>query len=208
MRLTIAVVALLVGAPSLATAQEERPTVQRRFARKQNSVYAHVTGTAHIRNDFYDSFGAGADLGWYPWESFGVEVRALFLETRLSAAAQNVKERTGLTPDARPQGMVFTAGGRWSFGYGKILALKKFVMHFDPQLTVTGGVARAERRILPTAITSLSLLTHFRWGIQVKLDLGTTIQMEKRTDRGWVPTLGFLPVLGVGWNWSFASKDG
>lgn len=206
--MTLALVALLLALPAVASAQQERPTVQRRFAEKRNSVYAHVTGTAHIRNDFYDSLGGGADIGWYPWESFGLEARALFLETRLSNAAENVKERTGLTPDARPQGMLFTAGGRWSFGYGKILALEKFVMHFDPQLALSGGVARAERRVLPSAIAAFSLLTHFRWGIQVKLDLGTTIQMEKRTDRGWVPTVGFLPVLGVGWNWSFAGKDG
>ena len=204
--------AMIAAAGAVATtsarafAQDERPTVQRRYAEKDDSLYLHATGTTHIRNDFYNSFGAGADVGYYPSETLGFEVRALFLDTKLSNAAVDVKERTGLTPDARPQGMLFTAGPRWSFGYGKILAINRFVLHFDPQLTFQGGIARADRRILPTAYTALTLLTHYKWGIQAKIDLGTTIQMEKR-DRGWVTTFGFLPVLGIGWNFGIPAAE-
>jgi len=193
-----------VAAP--VRADDDRPTIQRRYAEKDDSLYLHATGATHIRNDFYNSFGAGADVGFYSSEALGFELRSLFLGTRLSRAAVDVKERTGLTPDARPQSMMFTAGPRWSFGYGKILAINRFVVHFDPQLTLQGGVARAERRLLPTAYTALTLLTHYRWGIQAKVDLGATIQMEKR-DRGWVTSVGFMPVLGLGWNVGLPSKE-
>lgn len=192
-------------APAFAQ-DDDRPTIQRRFASKDKSLYAHVTGATHIRNDFYTSYGAGADVGFYFSESLGLELRAMFLETNLSRAAVDVKERTGLTPDARPQSLLLVGGPRFSLGYGKILAFKKFVVHFDPQFTLLGGIARAERRIVPSVVTGLSLLLHFRWGLQAKLDLGTTIQAEKR-DRGWVTSVGFLPTIGLGWNFSFVGDD-
>ena len=198
---TFAVVAL---APPVTHAQE-RPTVQRRFATKRQSIFLHATGATHIRNDFYDSFGLGVDLGYYPWESLGFEARLLFLQTSLSNAARDLQERTGLTPDARPQSFMATAGGRWSFGYGKLLAVRTFVVHFDPQLTLSGGVTQAETRWLPTALAGFGLLMHFKWGIQAKLDLNASIQNEKR-ERGGVTTVGFLPVLAVGWNLALGSK--
>lgn len=209
MRLLLTVLTLCVtgSAAVPASAQSgERPTVQRRFASKTSTIYLHGVGTTHIRNDFYDSFGGGADLGFYFSEALGFEARALFLATSLSAAAKDVQERTGLTPDARPQSMMFVGGPRWSFGYGKILAMRRFVVHFDPQLAIEGGVARAERRLLPTALTGLSLLMHFKWGLQAKLDLFASVQGEKR-DRGWVPTVGFMPLLGVGWNLALGGRD-
>ena len=54
----------------------------------------------------------------------------------------------------------------------------------------------------PSADLSFSLLTHWRWGIKAKLDLGMTMQLEKR-DRGWTFSTGFAPVLGVGWGYNF-----
>ena len=69
-----------------------------------------------------------------------------------------------------------------------------------------GRVARAETRTIPTIYGALSLLTHLKWGIQVKLDLGTTVQMEKR-ERGWVTSFGFLPILGLGWQYSFHGEE-
>lgn len=197
---------LLAAAPAHAQ-DDERPTIQRRYAPKKQSIYLHAAGTTHIRNDFYDSYGVGADFGWYPWESLGFELRGMFLQTRLSAAAKDVQERTGLTPDARPQSLLATLGARWSFGYGKILALKSFVVHFDPQLVATGGVARAETRWLPSGLIGPSLLMHFKWGIQAKLDFNVSIQGEKR-ERGWIPSVGFMPVLGIGWNLPLGSRDG
>lgn len=197
----LGIAALLSAAPSSAQdrSDEDRPTVQRRYAVKRSSVYLHGTGTTHLRNDFYNTFGGGLDLGVYPWESLGFELRALFLDARLSSQAREIQENTGLTPDARPQSMIATVGARWSWGYGKILALNWAVLHFDPQLVLGLGVARAETRWLPSAVAGLGLLVHLRWGLQVKLDLNASVQSEQRT-RGWVTSVGFMPLLGIGWN--------
>ena len=176
-----------------------RPTVQRRFAEKQGTVYAHLLGTRHIRDDFYNSYGWGVDAGYYFGESLGVELRLVSLSTTLSDAALDLKGRVGLTPDARPQGLWAEAGVRYSIGYGKILVWDVFVVHFDPQITLHGGVATAEARILPTAHAALSLLTHYRWGLQAKLDLAVSLQWEERS-RGTIFSMGFAPLLGLGWS--------
>lgn len=188
-----------VRAEEKNTSETARPTIQRRFALKKNRVYAHATGTVPIRNDFYDSLGAGVDAGYYPFESLAVEVRWSWLRTRLSDAALSVKDESGLVPDARAQRMLFMAGARYSFGYGKVLLFESLVVHFDPQLTAHAGIALAESRVLPTVTAGISLVTHLKWGLQAKIDLAAQFQMEDRS-RGWVPTLGFLPVLGVGWS--------
>lgn len=189
----------VVGAPAAGHAQsDDRPTIQNRFASKSGTMFAHATVTTQIRNDFYDSFGLGVDAGYYPSERLGLEARWAYLFSKLSPAANDVKESTGLTPDARPQHMLATVGARWSFGYGKVLVLEQSVVHFDPQLTAHGGIALAEKRVLPTATVGLALLTHFEGGLQATLDLGMAVQAEDR-QRGWVMSFGFVPTIGVGW---------
>lgn len=190
---------LLLCFASVATAQE-RPTVQNRFAKKSGAISGHVTGSTHIRNDFYDALGIGLDLDFYIGESFGIEVRGILIKSTLSAAALDLKERTGLTPDTYPQFGMILGGARYSIGYGKILMFKNLVVHFDPQFFLHGGVAFAERRIIPTVLYGFSLLNHFRWGLQLKVDIAGTVQFEERTDRGNVVSLGFMPTIGIGWN--------
>lgn len=194
------VFSLLFSSASIATAQEtNRPTIQHRFAEKDDSIYGHFTTMTHVRNDFYDSIGFGLDVGYYPAERFGLEARWSYLFSSLSPAAVDVKQETGLTPDARPQHMLMTLGARWSLGYGKMLVGKNSLVHFDPQIALHGGIALAEKRVLPTSMLSLALLTHFKNGVQAKLDLGFAFQAENR-NRGWVPSFGFVPTLGIGWS--------
>ncbi len=194
----VSMLGALVLVANLARAEEGRPTVQDRFASKKQTTYLQATTTTQIRNDFYDSVGVGADLGYYPSEAFGLEARWAYLFSGLNPAAVEVKHETGLTPDARPQYMLAALGGRYSFGYGKMLIGRENVVHFDPQLAFHGGVALAERRVLPTGTVAVSLLTHFQYGVQAKLDLGLAVQAERR-HRGWVPSIGFMPTLGIGW---------
>lgn len=192
---------MLFGVASSATAQE-RPTIQKRFAPKDNLLYVNATLMNHVRDDFYSSWGYGADLGFFISESFGVELRTVFLRTSLDDAAIDLKERIGLTPDARPQRFWGQVGLRYAPGYGKMLMWESFVMHFDPQFVVHGGIAQADGRTLPSFSVAMSLLAHFRWGIKLKVDLGMSIQGEDR-DRGYVWTTGFVPVLGLGWGYNF-----
>lgn len=180
---------------------KDRPTIQRRFAPKTHLFYGNAFLMAHVRDDFYDSWGLGADLGFFMSESWGAEFRLAKINTTLSEAVIDLKDRIGLVPDARPQDLWLKLGVRWAPAYGKMLIWDDVVIHFDPQLALHGGVAFAEKRILPSFLTSFSLLMHFKWNIKAKLDLGMSIQGEER-DRGWVWTLGFVPTLGVGWGFN------
>jgi outer membrane beta-barrel protein len=186
---------------STSAQAQERATVQERFATKESSIYGHATVSSHVRNDFYDSIGAGVDLGFWGTENIGGELRLHYFNTTLGAEAQRIQETTGLTPDARPQDMMVSAGARWSLGYGKFHIWERWVVHFDPQLVGHAGVTFAETRLLPTLSLGFSFLTHWRWNIQAKLDLQITVQSEERAARGQVTSLGFLPMLGVGWAW-------
>ena len=191
------------GVPDLESrAGGDRPTVQRRYASKQNLLTLSGALATHVRDDFYDSWGVGAQLAYYISERWGFEARALFLRTRLDGAALDLQERIGLVPDARPQNRWLLLGARYSPGYGKMLMWDSFLVHFDPQLVIHLGVATAEKRWLPTSTVAFSLMTHWRWGIKASVDLGVTTQFERR-ERGWVFTTGFAPVLGLGWGRAF-----
>ena len=182
-----------------ASEERRRATLQERFSPKENRFFAHLAGTAIVRDDFYQSVGYGLDVGYFFNETWGVELRAQDLRSRLAHAGEQMRDEYGYVPDMRAPQAMFTGGGRLSWGYGKVLTPGPFVVHFDPQLTLHGGITLAEERIVPTATTGLSFFAHFQYGIQVKLDLQMSLHFENR-DRGIVPATGFAPVLGIGWS--------
>lgn len=191
--------------PADVRAGPPQPTVQRRFAAKSRTAYLHVTGMAHLRNDFYSALGLGFDAGVFPSESLGIEFRVVTLRSRLTATARQVQRDTGLVPDARPQSLWLAGGARYSLGYGKVLLFNRLVVHFDPQFTVHAGIATAETRVLPSVWLGTSVLAHFRFGLQARFDFALAIQTEKRR-RGWTTSLGAVPMLSVGWTPHFESK--
>lgn len=201
----VAGAAFWLGGLQLAEAEEsdDRPTIQERFDTKDGEVFLHAIVNTQIRNDYYDSIGVGADVGTYLNESIGLEARWAWVHSGLNAAAADVKERTGLTPDARPQHMWMLLGARYSIGYGKFVVGDGLLVHFDPQAFGRGGIALAENRVLPTFTAGLSLLTHYKWGLQAKFDLAGSFQLENRR-RGVVTSFGFVPTLGIGWSGHFS----
>ncbi|MCG8416683.1 MAG: hypothetical protein MJE77_01915 [Proteobacteria bacterium] len=195
--MAVIAMAVLCGVATAASA-DQPPTFQRRYAAKTGTFHANLIAATHLRNDFYNSYGIGVSAGYYPVERWGVELQFIGLRTRLNDAARNIKEQTGLTPDARPQQLMATAGARMSLGYGKVLLPGDFLVHFDPQVVVQSGIAVADRRIVPTVLLAPSLLLHLKWGLQVCIDLNMSYQLEPR-DRGRVSSFGFFPNVGIGW---------
>lgn len=195
------ILAVGLALPALATAEEgvDRPTVHDRFAPKEGRLFAHVAATALVRDDFYDTGGYGGDLGYFFNENWSVELRAFNYHSRLSEAADVLREEHSYVPDIRAPDALFAAGGRLSWGYGKLLTPGPFVIHFDPQIAVHAGVTLAEERFVPTAAAGIGFLTHWQHGIQIKLDLQATVHVERR-NRGMIPAIGFMPVLGIGWS--------
>ena len=191
----------LIALPSAAAADEDpgRATLQERYAAKDGRVFFHGSGTVLIRDDFYHSAGYGIDIGYFFSETIGAELRMFNLHSRLGHAGDKLREEHNFVPDLRAPRAMALAGTRISWGYGKVLTLGRFVVHFDPQLTLHAGFTVAERRFVPTATTGIGFLTHWRRGVQVKLDLQASVHLENRT-RGVIPAVGFLPVLSIGWS--------
>ncbi len=189
----------LLGSLEAAADDTSRATVQPRFAEKEGRIAAHATFVTLFRDDFYRTVGYGADVSFFLSENLGVELRGHNFHSWLSPTAEGIRDETSLIPDLRAPDALFTGGVRWSWGYGKVLTLDRFVVHFDPQVSFHGGITLAERRVIPTVTPGIAFLTHWRHGIQIKLDLQWTAQLERR-QRGWTPSFGFAPLIGVGWS--------
>ena len=191
------------SSPLLAEAPDDsaptRATVQQRVAPKTGRYHVHATGARLIRDDFYDTWGFGLDLGYHFSEEWGIELRAQKLQSSLSAAADDLRETHGLIPDLRAPSAILLAGPRLSWGYGKVLSFNRFVVYFDPQITLKGGVLFAEDRLIPSFATALGFLGHFGHGFQIKLDLQFSVHIEQRS-RGTLPSFGFAPILAIGWS--------
>ena len=192
---------VVVGLPAPVAAEDDdqRDTLQERYASTDGRMFAHLTTSTIVRDDFYRSFGVGFDGGYFPSEDWGLELRLRQHFTSLSHTGQQMFEDHEMVPDMRAPDTTLEAGGRLSWGYGKVLTLGDFVVHFDPQLLAHGGLTLAEERIVPKISGGIGFLTHWRWGIQAKLDLQISVHFEQR-DRGVVPATGFVPLLGVGWS--------
>lgn len=196
---------LLLAAPAradlpAAEAPAPLPTIQQRFAVKAGTVSLHLLGSAQLRGDFYHRLGWGGALAYYPWEELGFELRAIHHHAWLTSAAEQVRRDTGFVPDTRAPVATFLAGGRYSFGYGKVQLGDAAVVHFDPQAVVQLGATIAEEdRVLPTAFFGLSLLVHFELGFQAQIELLAVVDLEERNARGWIASIGFAPFLTFGW---------
>lgn len=197
--LTVAAAAVFVPGSAWADADSERATLQERYATKEGRFFFHGAATALLRDDFFHSPGYGVDAGYYFNEVVGLELRFFNLHSELTRAARELRDEEAYVPDLRAPDALLTAGTRLSWGYGKVLTLGRFVVHFDPQLLVQGGLTFAERRLVPTATAGIGFLTHWRYGIQVKLDLQASVHFEQR-NRGMVPATGFFPVFAIGWS--------
>lgn len=193
--------AVVAGFSSVAAGAEgeARPTVHDRLAPKEGRLFGHVGAGVLIRNDFYDTAGYGLDFGYHFDEQWSTELRAYNLHSGLSASADRLREERSFVPDLRAPDALFVVGGRLSWGYGKVLTPGPFVIHFDPQLAAHAGITLAEERIVPTIQTGLAFLTHWQYGVQIKLDFLASIHFEQRS-RGMIPAVGFVPILAIGWS--------
>lgn len=175
----------------------KRPTVQERFAPRVRSLNIWAGGVAHIRDDYYTSYGAKADLSYFFNDTLGVSLGARHLWTSLSDEALILRDRYGLTPDARPQSWHVSLGALMGLGYAKAL-LSNAIAHVDPVVGLQLGLSSADERLIPTIELSALPTLLLAKGLKVRLELSATVQFEQR-ERGLVVSTGFLPSVSVGW---------
>jgi hypothetical protein len=175
-------------------------TIQQRFAVKEGTLSLSALVTTNVRGDFYEQVGFGGALTYYPWEFLGLELRGVGTYSWLGQTGADVIARTGYLPDTRATLGQVSVGGRLSFGYGKVQLGDLAVVHFDPQLALhLGATFVDESRVLPTALLAFAVLLHFDYGIYAQLDLGMQLDVEDRGERGAVVSVGFSPLVAIGW---------
>jgi hypothetical protein len=106
-----------------------------------------------------------------------------------------VRVQTGFLPDSRRERATVAAGGRWAFGYGKLLVRGK-VIHFDPELAAHAGVHITDGSTGPLLDVGLGLGAWIGRHVEVRLDLPILFEGEERSS--WTFVLGFAPALGFG----------
>jgi len=175
----------------------ERPTVQERFAPRVRSLNTWAGAVAHIRDDYYTSYGVKMELSYFFNDAWGLDLGLRHLWTSLSDEATLLRDRYGLTPDARPQSWNSSLGLLYGAGYAKAL-LGPSISHVDPIAGLRLGLTTADERYIPTLELSVMPTILLAHGLKLRLELAGTLQFEQR-ERGLVVSTGFLPSVTVGW---------
>jgi hypothetical protein len=172
--------------------------VQSRYA--QNARTLQVFGGIDYleRRDFYVSPGVRVGATYFVWESLGLELQISRYFSRLNLAGLQVEQMLGVVPDSRAPTWLLVAGGRYAFGYGKMMigGLGRAI-HFQPQALVQAGAHLHDGALGPSALAGVGLMVNAtpRWFF--RLDGGLTVEIERRVT-GTVTVLGFLPSLVSG----------
>jgi hypothetical protein len=170
------------------------------------SRYSHNAQTLQLfagidyleRRDFYVSPGVRVGGTYYILESLGLELQVSRYFSRLNQAGVAVEQMLGVVPDSRAPTWLVVGGGRYAFGYGKMMlgGLKRAI-HFEPQALVQAGLHVHDGSVGPSGLAGVGLMVHAtpRWF--VRLEGGMTVEIERRVT-GTVTVLGFLPSLVTG----------
>jgi hypothetical protein len=190
----------LAAAPDAhAAAQAEAPPlrVERRLLVKAGRWVLDGGVGWLARGDYYTSPGVALAVAYYPWESGGPELRLVRFFSHLDAAAQEVRDATGLVPDSHEPKTLLTLGWRQSFGYGKVLPFGAArVLHFDFQGVASVGLLRTDRTSTPALGLGPAFLVRMGDHAVASLDVGVLATFEERANAS--VTFGVLTSLALG----------
>jgi hypothetical protein len=189
MRIFLAVLLCAAGARAQAVRVEPRLFV------KQGHFFTSFGGTWLERGDYWLNPGLSFSAAYYPTESGGAEVRALWFFSSLSDSARQIGTATGFVPDARKPEVLALAGWRQSLTYGKV-ALAGEAVHFDLQGALHAGGLFTDRGLAPAVSASTGILARLNRWVFLQLDLGLLLSFEQRQRAG--ASLGFFPLLSAG----------
>jgi hypothetical protein len=199
LRFVAAAVALLVapGAGAVAELTEpDRPVrVQNRVLLKEGRAFLTVGPTLLDRADYHLSPGLVATATWFWSEKNGLELRAGWLFSRVTASGNEVIEQTGLVLEAPLPRALVLGGWRHAFGYGKVL-VGSTVVHFDVTAGAHGGALYTRGGTAPALALAPGVLVRAGPGIFAAVDVAAlgTWEPQRRTPFH----LGLLPSLSVG----------
>jgi hypothetical protein len=197
---TAAVLALALAAADAGAPPPEAQApvrVERRLLEKRDRFFG-VAGPGWLaRGDYYLSPALSLSLSRYLFESGGPEIRAAVFFSRLGGAAREVREATGLVPDAHRPLALAAVGWRRSVGYGKTLVSPRTgVLHFDLQVAAAAGALWTDRATTPVLLGGPSVLARLGRRVVAQLEVDLQASFEERAHAA--VSMGVLTTLGVG----------
>ena len=181
-------------APRPATAVR----VQSRYAVKAKQFQVSGGFEYLSRGDFYISPGARIGAAYYLLEQLGFELQVSHFWSSLNAEAERIRRTLGAIPDSHAPGWLMLAGGRYSFGYGKLMVGGLGgVLHFEPQVFARGGLHVHDGDTGPSADAGLGLLVFVTPKLFARIDTSLLFEREQRSGNA-VSVWGIMPSIGVG----------
>jgi hypothetical protein len=178
-----------------ATAATAR--IERRLLVKERHVFLSAGPGWLARGDYYTSPAVALSATYYLVERGGLELRGAVFSSSLDAAAREVRDATGLVPDAHRPRSFLAAGWRQSLGYGKVLAHPSLgVLHFDVQGAAAAGVLLTDRATTPALLAGPAVLARLGNRLVAQLDVSVWASFEPWHEASVSP--GLLATLTVG----------
>lgn len=169
--------------------------VQNRLLQKRRHVFVVAGPTLLERADYYVSPGISVQGAYFFTEDDGVELRATWLFSSVSASATEVLEHTKLELDAPQPIASVLVGWRHSLAFGK-MQLGAHVVHFDVLSALHVGALFTSRGPAPAVGLAPGVLVRITPRVFVLGELGALATWEQRV-RGPL-ALGFVPTLSCG----------
>lgn len=170
--------------------------VERRLLVKRDRWFLTAGPAWLARGDYYTSPGLGLAVAFYPYERGGLELRVAAFSSRLDAAAREVRDATGLVPDAHRPRALASAGWRHGVAYGKVATGSPGILHFDAQVSGAAGLLVTDRATTPCLSAGPGVLLRLGDRMVGQLDVLATGSFERRAHAAFSP--GLLVSLGVG----------
>ncbi len=176
-------------------AQAGEVRVENRLLLKQGHVFLTAGPALLDRADYHLSPGLAATASWFIAEDHGLELRAGWLFSQISASAREVMAQTGLELDAPLPRALVLGGYRYAFGYGKLLAGGRLI-HFDLTGAVHAGALFTRAGAGPALSASPGLLLRTGPRLFALVDVAALATWERGRRRAF--NLGVLPSVAAG----------
>lgn len=176
-----------------------QPVIQNRAVTKEGRVQLLAAALGHAeRRDFYNTWFASGAIRYHFSEKNGWEVLRYFRSwSSETAAAKDVRARTGFLPDVQVSRHQLSSAYVWTPIYGKYAWNEFSLVHFDIHATLGAGLRWARDR-QPFAELGLGM-NHFVYSNRLSLvaDVRVRLYSEKRSASVFVAET--LAELGLAW---------
>lgn len=165
--------------------------IQKRFLPKTGRFELSLSGLTNLNNPFFTNFGAGARIGYYFREKYGVELLFDFLTTGERQVTKDLQKDRGIDTDnlVTSEGFI-GAAFKWNPIYGKMTWLNRHIVPFDLNFSVGGGLTKTNEggneptlHLSTSQVFALSKMSAVRWDVTWNMFQANTTNARGEKDK-------------------------